>query len=285
MGTADRLTSLQNADGGWGYQQGSSWTEPTAYALMALAAGGARASEPVRRGMEWLKSRQRPDGGWAPQSIVDQSTWVTSLVLLLPDELLTSIDRSRARAWLLSKTGRESGFFHRLRLRMLGVEVSEGQSLDGWPWFPGAAAWVHPTALAILALEKEDRRGGSAEVRKRAEEGRAFLLARRCRDGGWNHGSTRSLGYDSDSYPETTGLALLALHQADRPKVEAGIAAGERHLANCRSAESASWLVLGLAAHARKHPLPNLVQRDRVDDLALAQLAEAAMEGPNAFLN
>src|SRR5206468_10714383 len=143
-------------------------------------------------------------------------TWVSALALLLPREITTA-DRSRAAAWLLAQTGRESSWVSRVRQWMLGVRVDVSQQFDGWPWYPGAAAWVTPTALTILALEKLNAGGGDARVRERMEQGRAFLLARKCRDGGWNHGSTRALGYDSGSYPETTGVALLALHSSSGP--------------------------------------------------------------------
>ena len=72
----------------------------------------------------------------------------------------------------------------------------------GWPWIPGSAAWVGPTSLAILALEKEmappSFNGGTSGA---IDEGRGFLLRRMCTGGGWNHGSVRALGYESDALP------------------------------------------------------------------------------------
>jgi hypothetical protein len=115
-------------------------------------------------------------------------------------------------------------------------------------------------------------------------QGQAFLLGRRCRDGGWNHGSSKALGYDSDSYPETTGLALLALQGVRREEVLQGVARAEQHLASCRSQEAASWLRLALLAHGRKPLVPVLPSRGETMDLALAALAEAAGEGRNVFL-
>ena len=75
------LRAAQNPDGGWGYRGGASWTEPSAYALLALSEDPS-AKEHVRRGIERLKSLQRPDGGWPPRSSVRQSTFVTALALL-----------------------------------------------------------------------------------------------------------------------------------------------------------------------------------------------------------
>lgn len=287
---SEDLLGRQNADGGWSYHRGGSWTEPTCYALLALATDGAGHEPEVRRGMAWLGRCQRADGGFAPRESVPESTWLTALPLLLPSTP-DGIDRKKAVTWVLAQTGLESGWANRLRWWMLGFE-GDSINFDGWAWYPGTAAWVGPTALSILALEKLEKRGGvadSASLRKRIDQGRGFLLARRCRDGGWNHGSTRALGYDSDSYPETTGLALLALHGVKNPAIAQGLARGERHLAASRSSIASSWLRLGLGAHGGRNQVAadagNLVpRRDGVMETALAALTDAAQAGRNPFL-
>src|SRR5690348_9045190 len=92
------LLNKQNSDGGWPYVRGKSWTEPSAYAVLALhAAGEHRAAE---RGVQWIRASVRQDGGWAPEAGVDQSTWVTGLVALLPPEFLGPALHERAVRWL-----------------------------------------------------------------------------------------------------------------------------------------------------------------------------------------
>lgn len=286
------LLNRQNKDGGWSYGSGrSSWTEPTCYSVLALLASGVPpASEAVRRGAAWIAARQNPDGGWSPQAGVSESTWVTSLVLLLPSDSVPGLSAERAEAWVHSQTGRESGFLHQLRLRLLGAEIDPSQAFDGWPWYPGAAAWVAPTAMSILALEKLQRRANkSTAVERRLLEGRSYLLARRCRDGGWNHGSTQALGYDSDSYPETTGMALLALHAAAetetaRAQLTGAVEVARRHLANCESLEAASWLTLALVAHGDTPAAPQQPAHGGTNEIALAMLAAEALRGRNVLV-
>jgi squalene-hopene/tetraprenyl-beta-curcumene cyclase len=71
---AQWLEHHQNHDGGWGEDMrsyvdrgwaghGASTASQTGWALLALLAAGED-SDAVRRGIEWLVARQRPDGGW-----------------------------------------------------------------------------------------------------------------------------------------------------------------------------------------------------------------------------
>jgi hypothetical protein len=226
------------------------------------------------KGLSWLRKAQRQDGGWPPQPAVDQSTWVTSLGILVLADFHETARLQAALAWLERQTGQESTFLARLRRILLGQQLEVGEGTHGWSWFPGTAAWVMPTAMSILALEKIA--AGAAVERIRM--GREFLLARICRDGGWNHGSSRALGYEANSYAETTGVALLALHGAASPRLEAALAKAEEQLARCRSAQGQSWLRMGLMAHGRKPvaaPEP-IVENGSVLDSALLLLAAAA---------
>jgi len=101
-----RLLAQQNEDGGWPYRsasrspgasdRGRSWTEPTVYASLALLAAGETAA--ARKGVEWILSAERPHGGWPPQKGIDESTWVTALVALVPPEQLGPAAHGRAIA-------------------------------------------------------------------------------------------------------------------------------------------------------------------------------------------
>lgn len=282
-----QIISRQNPDGGWPYRTGGSWTEPTALALLALSASPT-AKEAKVRGLHWLRTTQRKDGGWAPRQSVDQSTWVTAMALLLTEGELGPHQHQRGMEWLLSQTGAETTLLYRARQFLLGAKVAGDEVDDGWPWFPGAAAWVAPTAVGILALRKAKP---TQEVRARLDSGQRFLMARMCKDGGWNHGSTHALGYEASSYPETTGLALLALRDvghapSGQTLLKKSLETALRNLRSSRSAEAVGWLRLGLAAHgvATAHEIPpDLSYRD-VRDGSLSLLAEAAENGRGFLL-
>lgn len=280
----DELLRAQNPDGGWGYGGSISWTEPTAYAVLALLPADASS---VSRGIRWLRSMQRPGGGYRPTAAVDESTWVTSLAILALRKVRALSTDDPSIAWLLEQTGRESAWTVRVRQFLLGARPDHSAGDSGWPWYPGAAAWVMPTAFSILALRalQETR----PDVRSRLVEGRQFLLSRKCADGGWNHGSSRALGYDAVSYPETTGIALLALQGGDTHVPPESLSAAERQLAECRSGSAANWLRMGLLAHGRLPQQQQLApqanpKRHNIADAAIARIFERSLGGTNVFL-
>lgn len=279
-----RLLQLQNPDGGWPYRRGGSWTEPTVYAILALTAAGDWPA--VERGLDWIRAAQRDDGGWQARPGVGETCWVTALGALLPAERLGVDRHRRATAWLAAATGMESTTLFRIRQWLMGAQVPPEQTAAGWPWLPGNAAWVSPTALAVLALDREDRLHPAPGLASRIGEGRRFLLNRMCKGGGWNHGSTRAWGYESGAYPETTGMALAALRGCRGSEMDQSLALALRFLDQCRSADALNWLRLGLAAHGRMpggyEPPPNIAYRT-VPEIATSMLADGAIAGRSLF--
>ena len=237
----ESILKRQNKDGGWSYSRGASWTEPTLYAALVLKASAADRTAMVRA-TQWIGARQREDGGFSPHELVEQSTWVTSLVLLFSPEDFGSRCYEGALDWVLRQTGQEGSWLYRLR------------RAGGWPWFPGSASWVSPTATAIMGLRRAQLYASHEDSRQQAiahriEEGKRFLMSHTCQDGGWNHGSEKALGYAADPYPETTGAALLALRGSPREQLSRSIERAKTLAAGCSFSEGLSWLRMGLAAH------------------------------------
>jgi len=106
-----------------------------------------------------------------------------------------------------------------------------------------------------------------------------------CEDGGRNHGSTKALGYEAPSYPETTGLALLALDDLPPSRVARSVERAKQYLQATRSLEAASWLHLGLLAHRQAFPpAPTYATRSRsTQEVALAAILRRALDGDDVF--
>ena len=252
------------------------------YAVLALLAAGE--DGPARRGLTWLRARQLPDGGWPPQTGFDESNWVTALAAMIPPEHLGARAHGRAIEWLLSTVGEETTLVFRLRRWLLGEPTRLSNGV-GWPWVRGTAAWVVPTSLAVLALEKEYLRNRDRDIRSRVASGRSFLLERMCLNGGWNHGSLRVYGVDGLPYPETTGIALAAIRGVPGPSTDKSVAVALTFLRDCRSADSLNWLRMGLMAHG-KLPLdyraPALACRT-VPETSVGMLVAETQKGREIF--
>jgi hypothetical protein len=246
------LIAARHASGGWGWRaHDTANTECTALAAMALrnsdpGSGGEAAAE---SGIHWLRSRQMADGGWPLSDQVPMSSWTGALaVLALAGEAPDDEQALRGAVWLL---GRESGvqpWLQRLWLRLFVRErvADQDQGLLGWPWTEGTTAWVEPTAWALLAVKRLMPRLPRARAAERIHQAELMLADRMCIGGGWNYGNKRVMGVELPPYPDTTALALIALHDTRSAEVTGTSLQRLRELTAGRN----SMLVLALSVLA-----------------------------------
>jgi squalene cyclase len=244
---SDFLERAQNRDGGWGYRVGGmSYVEPTAAALIALRSAKVALPSLAERALDWLLSFQHPDGGWGIGAVDSESGWMTSWAVLalasLPDALHAT---RRGVDWLLDAAG--IALVDPGQRAMLHDLLRIDSSLRGWPWRVGDAAWVHPTALAILALVA----AGQGRDR-RVQEGVKFLVDRAVTSGGWNVGDPQMIGQSLLPTIQETAIALLALHAAGQNSESDCVASGIRFLrTGCERATSGADLAWGTLALRR----------------------------------
>ena len=244
-----QLYAAQNPDGGWGFHGASSWTEPTALALIALhAQTEANDEEALSRGYRWLVRSQRRDGGWSPQPGVNVSTWVTSVAALALLQAKRYSALPAALDWLKGEVKAPDSPVQRLIKRLqygsISPEIGAGSS-----WFPGTAAWLYPTAMAVLTFLRASSQLNEKALQELGRKGEDYILSRRCRDGGWNHGGSRYLSEDAFSYPEMTGVALLALEHVDADQLHYPLKRAAAFLQSPNSSEGSSWLQMALVKH------------------------------------
>jgi hypothetical protein len=242
------LRTAQNAAGAWGWQAGRAGnTECTALALLALHVHrSSDASDVIERGVAWLHNRQYPEGSWPVGDQVPTAGWMTSLAVLALARLdEADLHARRGADWLLGRKSRRVPLLFRawLRLRQQEPAVEQDQNLVGWPWTADTAAWVEPTAWSLLAVKQLQGRLPRQRVAERIRQGEQLLADRMCRGGGWNYGNRRILGEDLLPFPDTTALALMALHDSPSAAVT-GVSIDRLH---DMRATNRSALVLALA--------------------------------------
>jgi hypothetical protein len=281
------LRRRQNTDGGWGYQGKTSWTEPTALAVLALESlhGGESPSGdlPRARGIKWLAAGQREDGGWAPNPVVNQSTSVTSIASLAIAGSGNEPAQARAVQWIVKQIKPQLGLVASLKLQLDGTPSSE-HVMGGSPWYPGTASWIAPTVMSVLALTDAMRVNSWADpaLGLAVRQGKQYILSRQCLDGGWNHGGTRVHSATARSYPEMTGMALLGLDQAD--ELEKSLRLAEQMQKRPESSEGQSWLTLALRKHRRASALLCPMSPRSTRDLALQALSLSVDSSRNRLL-
>ncbi|MGC8639438.1 MAG: hypothetical protein ACP5XB_06120 [Isosphaeraceae bacterium] len=200
--------------------------------------------EAINRGADWLRQLQQADGSIGVSPGLPHPGWATPYCLLLWKALDVHLRAcQKASAWLLQEKGAPVDADQVLN-RMI---VGDDQSLLGWPWVDGTHSWLEPTALAIIAL---DRQGLGDHPR--VEEGIKLILDRALHSGGWNYGNKSVFGRALRPHPEPTAMALLALAARRANKCPRAVDPALRYLrqvlpgidAPC----STAWGVLGLRA-------------------------------------
>jgi hypothetical protein len=242
------LGRMQNVDGGWGYHQnGASYVEPTAAAVMAHSFLGAAAPESAWR---WLRTAQRTDGGWGVDLKGAAPSWMSAwAVWALAGMGSDAAAADRGARWLLEEPvlrSSDAQVMEEMR-RLLDLDAT----LAGWPWQPGEAAWVLPTSLSLVALAATGL-GDHARV----QDGVQYLLDRKCATGGWNFGNPVMLGAAlPPTFPETA-MALMALNAAgvarDHPAVVSGLRYLEATSPELPGGSEGAWRLLGLNAWGAK---------------------------------
>ncbi len=216
--SAGLLLNRQLRSGGWSYfDSQQSCVESTSLAVLALGPDGHHAS---RAGTEHLVQSQAHDGGW-PACIGDpESAWVTALGLCaLNTTNDLAVARERAFRWLMMERGREGHWFWRWKFRIADREVRFDPDKYGWPWSPGTASWVIPTAFSMVAIKQYTVCNRLAAAENRIRLGADMLLDRACVGGGWNSGNSIVYGVPLPPHVEATAIALLALQDEERTPV------------------------------------------------------------------
>lgn len=179
-----------------------SFVEPTAAVMFALEPD-AEFADSVHRARAFLKQLQRGDGGWGIAAPDEESGWMTAWAVWA----LAQSDADAAQRgvqWLLNQAGiriTDPKEIERVR-QLLKIDATT----SGWAWQPGDAAWIFPTALALLAL-----RAMGMREHPRVQEAIGYLLDRAIPTGGWNIGNPFMVTGNLPPTVENTALALMAL--------------------------------------------------------------------------
>lgn len=284
------LLTMRRKDGSFSYRPGGTGlAECTCYALLALKAVRHPVDGEIKQSLDWLESLGREDGGFAPQSSVSTSNWVTALVSTTMDAYDRTEPQRKSIGWLLRTVGGETAWLPHFIRGILGIQTEFPQIHPGWPWAVGASAWLEPTVLGTLAMLKAQKSGRYPSLQprivQRFDEARQMLLDRRCADGGWNFGSPVALEIDTPSYPETTGMAILGLQGITSAALTVSASLARAMLTARPHANAASWLQLGLSTSGEPVDIgeEEAIQCRNCLDYALRVIALKAIDGCNVF--
>jgi hypothetical protein len=247
------LVARRTTSGGWSYYRKSPQTsvEATALAVMALS---AESLDATRLGIAGLVHLQHRDGGWPAFQGDSDSSWTTALVLCALNGIADFVSaRDRAFDWIIAAKGQEAHWFWRWKFKTVDRNVHFDPDKYGWPWSHGAASWVIPTSLSVVALKQFTACNRTEPSEKRIRLGVDMLQDRACLGGGWNSGNSIVYGVPLPAHIEATAIALLALQDEKRtPAIRASLGWLKQSSASIASVESLAWCILSLFVYQER---------------------------------
>jgi hypothetical protein len=270
------LTSLQNADGGWGFRAGGqSRVEPTCWAALSVFHSTKEQNkDDFRRLVGYLHSQQLEDGSWPASPEMKPGNWVTSLACCALSREAESEGQIRAGLnWLCQDFPRDSSPWMRFLQRVRGDSRinSQNDSYRGWGWTPRTASWVEPTSFALMALREAKAEQLPKIAINRQELALSLLYDRMCPGGGWNCGNPRVYGVDGDALVLPTCWALLALRDApEKPERALSLAWLQKAFAKIASPGSLAVARMTLEIYGTRAP----EARRNLQDWSAEELAE-----------
>ncbi len=204
------LVGMQSANGGWGafdkdntrrlvndipFCDFGEVIDPpsedvTAHIVEALSLLGDAGSEPVRRGVRYLRREQRPDGSWWGRWGVNH---VYGTGGVLPALKAAGGDMSRpyvrrASRWLLEHQNEDGGWGESCDSYVDPAAIGRGPST------PSQTAW------ALLGLLAAEGAGDDGLLPQAMERGIGYLLDMQEEDGQWREDHFTATGFPGDFY-------------------------------------------------------------------------------------
>jgi len=246
VGLIQELHRRELPDGGWSFSGSSQMSlETTCLASFSVLAEQPSSAPHV----VWpLLHAQLSDGSW-PSFVGDgEPSWTTALAICVLNSANDSSGaRERGQSWLLKTMGREGGWFWRWKFKLADRAVRFDPDRYGWPWLPGSASWVIPTAFSVIAIKQFTACSRTEVSERRIRLGVEMLLDRTCVEGGWNSGNSVVYGVPLRPHVEATAIALLALQDERRTEtIQRSLAWLKQQATVINSGSSLAWCILSL---------------------------------------
>ncbi len=239
------------SDGGFAnHRNGGYRPDATAWAVIAFSSLNINDSS-MNSARKKLKQTQMPDGRISLQIDQLQTCWPTTLAIIAwHNEKEFQGNQDKAVLFMINFSG--------LHCKKDDSDTGHDPMIKGWPWIEDTHSWVEPTSMAMLALEIANK-----GKHPRIEEATRMLLDRQLASGGWNYGNTTSFGRQLRPMPESTGMALSALHtRVKKNAIDKSLKYLKDKIKQLKTPLSLGWGLLGLGAWGIiPTDKPNLIAR------------------------